>query len=126
LLVEAANPFAQVPSTPEPIIAQVRRELAADCDNGPCPKAAELDRAASIAVRELWQARVRTFVPVLALRQAREMLHVGPVWHSTTELESAETPSRATASASLHDVLPLSERDILVLDESDKWTFRDD
>ena len=33
-----------------------------------------LDQVAESVVRELWASRIKTFVPVLALRQAREML----------------------------------------------------
>jgi hypothetical protein len=69
--MNAANPFAQVPATPEPIIAQVRRQLEAD---GLTMPGGTIDSVADRAVRELWESRVKTFVPVLALRQAREML----------------------------------------------------
>lgn len=72
--MDAVTPFAQMPETPEPVIAQVRRDLtrhhaiAAPFDED------DLDRVAETVVRELWESRVRTFVPVLALRQARELL----------------------------------------------------
>ncbi|MBA3449750.1 MAG: hypothetical protein H0T18_00905, partial [Chloroflexia bacterium] len=52
--MESANPFAQMPSTPDSIIAQVCRELAADCGNAVCPPRSELDRVAESAVRALW------------------------------------------------------------------------
>jgi hypothetical protein len=73
--VELETPFAQTPSTPEPIIAQVRRQLADDDRVGARVPTGVLDRVADQAVRELWSSRVRTFVPVLALRMARELLH---------------------------------------------------
>ena len=72
--MEAANPFAQVPTTPELVIAQVRRQLADDGQIGMRVPMGVLDRVANLAVRELWGSRVKTFVPVLALRTAREML----------------------------------------------------
>jgi hypothetical protein len=72
--MEAANPFAQVPTTPEPIIAQVRRQLADDDHIGMRVPMGVLDRVADHAVRELWSSRVKNFIPVLALRTAREML----------------------------------------------------
>jgi hypothetical protein len=72
--MEPANPFAQVPSTPELIIAQVRRQLADDDQVGKWVPVGVLDRVADLAVRELWSSREKTFVSVLALRTAREML----------------------------------------------------
>ena len=68
------TPFAQMPSTPEPIIAQVRRQLTDDPVLTTPLEANLLDDVAERVVRELWESRVKTFVPVLALRQAREML----------------------------------------------------
>src|SRR5688500_15177704 len=72
--MEDANPFAQVPIAPEPIIAQVRRQLADEAWPGLISYGPVLDRVADRAVRELWRSRIKTFVPVLALREAREML----------------------------------------------------
>ena len=72
--MDATNPFAQVPTTPEPIIARVRRQLADEAWTGLVSHGPVLDRVADHAVRELWGSRIKTFVPVLALRQAREML----------------------------------------------------
>jgi hypothetical protein len=72
--VEATTVFAQTPSTPEAIVARVRDDLARACEGATCPPAAELERLADAAVRELWESRVKTFVTVLAVRQAREML----------------------------------------------------
>jgi hypothetical protein len=71
--MKSATPFAQAPTTPEPIIAQVRRQLERDGLAMP-GGALDLDSVVDRAVRELWHSRVKTFVPVLALRQAREML----------------------------------------------------
>ena len=72
--MELVTPFAQMPSTPEPIIAQVRRQLADDDPVSTRVPTGVLDRVADQAVRELWSSRVKTFVPVLALRTAREIL----------------------------------------------------
>ena len=57
--MERANPFAQVPSTPEPIIAQVRRQLADEAPLVMTIEASVLDRVAERAVRELWEAGSR-------------------------------------------------------------------
>jgi hypothetical protein len=69
--MEAANPFAQVPTTPEPIIAQVRRQLADDDHIGMRVPMGVLDRVVDHAVRELWSSRVKCFIPVLALQMDR-------------------------------------------------------
>ena len=72
--MESANPFAQMPATPEPIIAQLRRQLGED-DNAIRLSPAALDHLADRVVRDLWDSPIKTFVPVLALRDAREVLH---------------------------------------------------
>jgi hypothetical protein len=73
------RPFAPRPMTPEAIIVQVRAQLAADAAGGPAPQAAELDQIAETAVRRLGGGRVTVFVPILALRAAREALRaLGP------------------------------------------------
>ena len=51
--MDAANPFAQMPITPEPIIAQVRSQLADDHQLGARVPPEVLDRIADQAVREL-------------------------------------------------------------------------
>jgi hypothetical protein len=122
-----ATPFAQTPATPEPIIAQVRRQLADDPVLGTPLEPTLLDRVADRAVRELWESRVKTFVPVLALRQAREILrdHEGeirierPEPHGVRRTHLADPPrGESPKQDGLHiaaDVLPLDERDVLPL-----------
>jgi hypothetical protein len=113
MLVDAANPFAQVPSSPEPIIAQVRRQLADEERTGLVSHGPVLDRVADRAVRELWGSRIKTFVPVLALRQAREMLRQQDV------LISMHQPQLPPVDASMVATLPPEERlrrDVLAID----------
>jgi len=113
MLVDAANPFAQVPRSPEPIIAQVRRQLADEERTGLVSHGPVLDRVADRAVRELWGSRIKTFVPVLALRQAREMLRQQDV------LISVHQPQRPPVDASIVATLPPEERlrrDVLAID----------
>src|SRR4029453_13175614 len=74
LLMERLTPFAQMPTTPEPIIAQVRRQLREDDRFARQIPRGVLERVADHAVRELWSRPVKTFVPILALRQAQEIL----------------------------------------------------
>ena len=72
--MEGATLFSQMPTTPEHIITQIRRQLGADARFGVSISTSELDRVADLAVRGLWGSRVKTYVPVFAFRSAREML----------------------------------------------------
>lgn len=72
--MQATTPFAQMLTTPDPIIAQVRRQLARQYANVPDVAPTELDQIADRTVRDLWTSRVKTFVAILALRQAHEVL----------------------------------------------------
>ena len=78
--MESENAFAQVTLTPEAVIARIRNEVKRDCEIGrfdPCPPAEAVDRVVTVAVSELWDSRVKTFVSLLALRAAREQLAAG-------------------------------------------------
>jgi hypothetical protein len=123
--MESVTPFAQMPTTPEPIIAQVRRQLANDVRLDMHVQSGILDRVADRAVRELWGSRVKTFVPVLALRQAREVLGAQQAGSTAQRPEMGSTVGSAPAPRPqaerpprdvLHipdDVLPLNERDVM-------------
>ncbi|MDQ4099690.1 MAG: hypothetical protein M3121_04255 [Chloroflexota bacterium] len=70
-------PIGQVQLSPEAVIAGVRRQLDDDWTRGRCPSCSqqERDRVAVETVHELWPtSRIKAFLPVLALRQARERL----------------------------------------------------
>ena len=123
--MESTNPFAQMPATPEPIIAQVRSQLADDHQLGARVPPEVLDRLADQAVRELWDRPIKTFVPLLALRHAREILltqdwlvrtqHevIGDVKAPTT---SSRDERRALDDLSLQDdVMPHANTDVLGL-----------
>ena len=125
--MESLTPFAQMPSTPEPIIAQVRRQLADDAEIGIRVPAGVLDRVADHAVRELWSSPIKTFVPVLALRTAREILRDqgvgirierpemhGALRHHPTDPPRSERPPRDVLPID-GDVLPHDARDELPL-----------
>ena len=125
--MEFVTPFAQTPSTPEPIIAQVRRQLADDDQVGARVPTGVLDRVADRAVRELWDSPVRTFVPILALRTAREILRDQDV------LIAAELPMmrdgdealavmRFPAERAPRDILPVEE-DSLSFDDQDRLSL---
>ena len=113
------TPFAQMPATPEPIIAQVRRQLADDPALGTPLEATLLDHVAERSVRELWESRVKTFVPVLALRQARELLHDQGIAADRWQVRSAGSTATAEprpAERLRQDVLHL-DGDVLRLDD---------
>lgn len=124
--MEALSPFAQMPTSPEPIIAQVRRQLTDDAPLGRTAETTLLDLVAERAVRELWESRIKTFVPVLALREAREVLReqgivisaARPKMRSPDEpvvmRPMAERPARDVLPIP-QDVLPVNDRDVLTL-----------
>src|SRR5215213_8680550 len=120
--MDAANPFAQVPSTPEPIIAQVRRQLADEAWPGLVSHGPVLDRVADRAVRELWGSRIKTFVPVRALRQAREMLRQQDLLISMhlqqRPLTDESTATRSHQERQRRDVLPI-DGDVVSIDDRD-------
>src|SRR5215204_4086757 len=118
--MQLVTPFAQTPSTPEPIIAQVRRQLADDDQVGAWVPAGVLDRVAEQAVRELWSSRVKTFVPVLALRTAREILRdqdllIAAELPTMRDSDEALAVIRRPAARAPRDILPV-DGDILTVD----------
>ena len=125
--MEFVTPFAQTPSSPEPIIAQVRRQLADEDWVGARIPTGVLDRVADQAVRELWSSRVRTFVPVLALRTARELLSNQNVL-ITVDLpmmrngEEALAMMPRAAERTPQDVVHV-ESDILSIDDQDRLSL---
>lgn len=72
---EAVAPtlFAAPVQTGEALVARVQQELAREYADGP-PRGVDLAAVARRAVAELSGARVKAFLPVLALRAAREAL----------------------------------------------------
>jgi hypothetical protein len=111
--MDSANPFAQVPTTPEPIIAQVRRQLNDEAWSGLVSHGPVLDRVADRAVRELWNSRIKTFVPVLALRQAREMLQEQDLLIPMHQPQRPQVDRSTAATRRLEEGQP---RDVLAID----------
>jgi len=114
--VEATSPFAHAPSTPEAVVARIRDDLARECgDAATCPPVGEIERLADRAVRELWERPVKTFVHVLALRQAREALGALRPVPGTTAGGRATTVAGSPGRA--RDELLLDRRDVLTLSD---------
>jgi hypothetical protein len=111
--MDSANPFAQVPTTPEPVIAQVRRQLADEAWSGLVSHGPVLDRVADLAVRELWGSRIKTFVPALALRQAREMLQEHDL---LIPMHQPQRPQVDASTAATHCLEEGQGRDVLAID----------
>jgi hypothetical protein len=123
--MQGLTPFAETPTTPEPIIAQVRRQLAQDDRFGRQIPGVVIARVADRAVRELWGSPVKIFVPILALRQAQEILREQDVVISAPRpavrhVQTASTVGPSRVEPPRHDVLsienaalPLDERDVL-------------
>jgi hypothetical protein len=121
------TPFAEMPPTPEPVIAQIRRQLADDDRVGARVPTGVLDRVADQAVRELWSSRVKTFVPVLALRTARELLRDQDVQITADPprmgdggkaLLMMRRPAERAPRDSVH-----VESDILLIDDQDRLSL---
>jgi hypothetical protein len=67
------NVFAAPVQTGEALVARVKRDLERAYPNG-VPDGVDLTEVAQSAVTELGEAKVKTFLPVLALRAAKERL----------------------------------------------------
>ena len=71
------SPFAHVPDDVESIVALVFREAREECAPDGCLIHPVLDACARDAVSSLWDSRIKTFVPLLALRQVRCCIRIG-------------------------------------------------
>jgi hypothetical protein len=71
--------FAQTVTTPEEVARRVRADLEVIVAALPSPIEVDLSQVADDAVRRLWDRPIKQFVPVLALRDARERVleHAG-------------------------------------------------
>jgi hypothetical protein len=71
------NPFEKVPDDLESVVAIIKREAVEECEAGSCPVFWALDDCTRDAVSTLWDSRVKTFVPLLALRRVRSCIRAG-------------------------------------------------
>ena len=69
--------LTKAPTEFDAIVALVRREAAEECAPGTCPIAPVLERCVRDSVAELWDSRIETFVPLLALRRVRGCIRAG-------------------------------------------------
>lgn len=126
--MDAATPFAQ-PPTPDVIIAQLTRQLTADFPQAHEVANPSLEAMIEHTVRALWQSRVKTFVPVFALREVQHDLEARGLAKQVVMPREASppTPSRAdTARDQLTtdtDRLALVGEDIMHIAEDDamRW-----
>ena len=68
--------FAQVPDDADAIVGLVKRGAAEECADERLPPPA-LDRCVREAVDALWDSRIKTFVPLFALRRVRCCIRAG-------------------------------------------------
>ena len=61
----------------ERIVALVKREAAEECEPDACLILPVLDVCTRDAVSALWDSRIKTFVPLLALRRVRCSIRTG-------------------------------------------------
>ena len=71
------NPFEEVPNDVESVVALVKREAVEECAADACPIFWAIDDCTQNAVTSLWDSRVKTFVPLLALRRVRSCIRAG-------------------------------------------------
>ena len=71
------SPFAQVSDDVESVVALVFREAREECAPDGRPVYPVLDACARDAVSGLWESRIKTFVPLLALRHVRCCIRAG-------------------------------------------------
>lgn len=75
--METETPFAEVPSDVNTVVALVRREAMEECHAGACVVRPVLETCVRDAVSELWDSRIKTFIPLLSLRRVRYCIRVG-------------------------------------------------
>ena len=69
--------FAHVPDDAESVVALVTRAATEECAPDACLIYPVLDACARDAVSSLWDSRIKTFVPLLALRRVRCCVRAG-------------------------------------------------
>jgi hypothetical protein len=68
------TPFAQMPNTPQSIIAQVTQKAMQSLPSDHKASERVVKGLAAAAVHDLWESPVKNFIPVLALRDVRDEL----------------------------------------------------
>jgi hypothetical protein len=71
------SPFARMPNDIESVVALIRREASEECLQDACMVHPVLEECARDAVSSLWNSRIMTFVPLLALRRVRCCIRAG-------------------------------------------------
>ena len=71
------NPFETVPADINTVIGTVGREAREECTEYACAIFPILDECVSRAVSSRWESRIKTYVPLLALRDVRECIRAG-------------------------------------------------
>ncbi|MGD9711139.1 MAG: hypothetical protein AB7V46_03625 [Thermomicrobiales bacterium] len=75
------NPFGDRARDIQSTVALVVREATEECDSAACPVHFVLEHCAQQAVERLWGSRIKTFVPLLALRDVRGCIQTGSCDH---------------------------------------------
>jgi hypothetical protein len=71
------RPLGTVPNDLERVVALVTRESREGCAPDVCLIDPMLDESTSDAVANFWNSRIKTFVPLLALRRVRCCIRAG-------------------------------------------------
>ena len=71
------NVFAEVPHEMSAVVDIVTRAARDECAGESCLISPVLEQCAMDAVSAHWDSRIKTFVPLLALRQVRDCIKAG-------------------------------------------------
>jgi hypothetical protein len=71
------NRFETAPADISAVVGIVGREAREECSEYACQIFPILDECVAWAVNQHWQSRVKSFVPLLALRSVRECIRAG-------------------------------------------------
>jgi hypothetical protein len=71
------NPFVDQTRDIQSTVAIVLREATEECGSAACPVHFVLEQCAQQAVEEIWDSRIKTFVPLFALRTVRKCIRDG-------------------------------------------------
>ena len=110
------------PVTPEAIIAQISRQLNADLPEEASLERRQIDRIVESSVRELWSGRVKSFVPILALRQARDLLDREGYSSAAIVRQTPASVARAHVATTTRDSLPLGN-DVVAVQPDDALPY---
>ena len=81
------SPFEAIPADISSVIELVGREAREECSDHACVLFPVLNDCVASAVQRFWGSRIRTFIPLLALRDVRECIRNETCFRSRFHLD---------------------------------------